>query len=171
MLGVSAFVAGGTILLGAWGCGSEPKPTTEPSKQAQATEAPAPQPAAAADDAQMHAMIDRTAPETAPAVQPKDTVKTEATPPATHAAPVIHVVKRGETLSSISQQYYGTKANWKLILDANPTVVKSANDLRPNMKLVIPPAKTTPVKVGAIHSPAKSGTMLSATTTAPAGMP
>jgi LysM repeat protein len=117
----------------------------------------------------MRALIERTAPEPAPVVQPKETTtaKAEATPPAsTHPATTIHVVRRGETLSSISQKYYGTRANWKLILDANSGVVKSAKDLKPNMKLVIPTTKAMTAKL-ASSQPAKATTTLSATTLAP----
>ena len=166
MLGVSAFIAGGTILFGVWGCGSEPKQAAAVSKQAEATSAPA-QTASTTEDAQVHALIERTAPEKAPASPATDTVKPEAAPPAV-AAPAIatHVVRRGETLSSISQKYYGTKANWTLILDANRNVLKNPKDLKPNMKLVIPATKATTVKAVATK-PVRTGTVLSATTTAP----
>jgi nucleoid-associated protein YgaU len=50
----------------------------------------------------------------------------------------IHVVGDKETLSRISQQYYGTSSRWQAILQANSTVLKSPEQLRPGMKLVIP---------------------------------
>lgn len=165
MLGVSAFIAGGTILLGVWGCGSEPKPAATVNKQAEATPAPA-QTASTTEDAQVRALIERAAPEQAPVAPTKDMHKAEAAPPAAAAQPIAtHVVRRGETLSSISQKYYGTKANWQLILDANRNVVKSPKDLKPNMKLVIPATKATMAKAVASR-PARSGTTLSATTIA-----
>ena len=49
-----------------------------------------------------------------------------------------HIVRSGETLSKISQQYYNTVQNWKKIQDANPDVIKDPNKLLPGMKLTIP---------------------------------
>jgi nucleoid-associated protein YgaU len=51
---------------------------------------------------------------------------------------VIHSVRKGENLSKISQQYYGTATRWKRIADANPGV--NANRLMPGQKLRIPQA-------------------------------
>jgi len=50
----------------------------------------------------------------------------------------IHVVCEGETLSSISTDYYGNANMWQEILSANRDIVKEADRLRPGMKLVIP---------------------------------
>lgn len=50
----------------------------------------------------------------------------------------IHVVCEGETLSSISIEYYGNSNMWQEILSANRDILKDANRLRPGMKLVIP---------------------------------
>jgi len=50
----------------------------------------------------------------------------------------IHIVKRGETLSAISKQYYGTTTKWQKILDANRAVLKNPNNLAPGTKLIIP---------------------------------
>jgi nucleoid-associated protein YgaU len=49
-----------------------------------------------------------------------------------------HIVRKEETLSTISQQYYGTPNNWRKILDANKNVVKDANKIQPGTKLIIP---------------------------------
>ena len=49
-----------------------------------------------------------------------------------------HIVQKGETLSGISQQYYGTANKWQDILKANELSVKDANKIRPGTKLVIP---------------------------------
>jgi nucleoid-associated protein YgaU len=48
-----------------------------------------------------------------------------------------HIVRKEETLSTISQQYYGTPNNWKKILDANKTI-KDPNRIQPGTKLTIP---------------------------------
>ena len=50
----------------------------------------------------------------------------------------VHTVMQGETLSHISEEYYGTSRQWQKILDANKDVLSSPEKLRPGMKLVIP---------------------------------
>lgn len=59
--------------------------------------------------------------------------KTEPVP-----APRFHIVRPGETLSGIAQQYYDSKESWRKILAANNKTLKDANKLTPGMKLVIP---------------------------------
>ncbi len=49
-----------------------------------------------------------------------------------------HIVQKDETLSAISQQYYGTANRWQTILEANKLTVKDANKIRPGTKLIIP---------------------------------
>lgn len=49
-----------------------------------------------------------------------------------------HIVQKDETLSSISQQYYGTASRWQKILAANEQTIKDANRIRPGTKLIIP---------------------------------
>jgi nucleoid-associated protein YgaU len=55
--------------------------------------------------------------------------------------PLYHVVAEGQSLSTIAKIHYGSSAQWKRILDANPTVVRDAHKLRPGMRLLIPPAE------------------------------
>lgn len=52
--------------------------------------------------------------------------------------PKIHVVQKGQSLSQISQQYYGTSTKWQKILDANRLRLKNKDQIRPDMRLVIP---------------------------------
>jgi len=49
-----------------------------------------------------------------------------------------HIVQRGETLSGISQQYYGSAARWQKILQANQDTIADANKISPGTKLLIP---------------------------------
>ena len=49
-----------------------------------------------------------------------------------------HIVRRGENLSAISQQYYGSANKWQKILDANKDTLKDPNKIAPGMKLIIP---------------------------------
>lgn len=49
-----------------------------------------------------------------------------------------HIVRKDETLSAISQQYYGSPNRWRHILEANQDAIKDANRIRPGTKLIIP---------------------------------
>jgi nucleoid-associated protein YgaU len=52
--------------------------------------------------------------------------------------PKIHIVQQGQSLSQISNQYYGTPAKWKKILEANRLRLKNKDQIRPDMRLMIP---------------------------------
>ncbi len=77
-----------------------------------------------------------------PATPPQNS-ETTAQPPqpaADSAQPKsrIHIIQKGETLSAISQQYYGSPNKWQKILDANRSVLKNPDNLTPGTKLIIP---------------------------------
>lgn len=69
-----------------------------------------------------------------------------ATPSATPDAPsaesarIEYVVRSGDTLGGIARTYYNSAAKWRIILDANRDILSRPEQLRPGMKLVIPPA-------------------------------
>jgi nucleoid-associated protein YgaU len=50
----------------------------------------------------------------------------------------IHTVVKGETLSDISQKYYGTASGWQKIYVANNNLLSSPDKLQPGMILIIP---------------------------------
>jgi nucleoid-associated protein YgaU len=50
----------------------------------------------------------------------------------------VYVVKAGDMLSGISQQFYGTSKKWQKILDANRDTLSSPEKLKPGMRLRIP---------------------------------
>ena len=50
----------------------------------------------------------------------------------------VYIVKKGDVLSGISQQFYGTSKKWQKILDANRDTLSSPEKLRPGMHLRIP---------------------------------
>ncbi len=50
----------------------------------------------------------------------------------------IHTVGEGETLSGISQIYYGTASGWQKIYVANRKLLNSPDRIRPGMRLIIP---------------------------------
>lgn len=49
-----------------------------------------------------------------------------------------HTVRAGDTLSSLSQRYYGNRTRWRDIYQANRSQMKSESDLKIGMELVIP---------------------------------
>jgi len=49
-----------------------------------------------------------------------------------------HIVRRGETLSHIAQQYYGSKEQWRRIVAANTKTIKDADKITPGTKLILP---------------------------------
>lgn len=49
-----------------------------------------------------------------------------------------HIVQRGESLSIIARQYYGSSNQWRKILAANEKAIKDANKIAPGTKLIIP---------------------------------
>lgn len=49
-----------------------------------------------------------------------------------------HIVRKNETLSAISQQYYGSQEKWRKIVAANSKTIKDPNKIAPGTKLIIP---------------------------------
>ena len=54
------------------------------------------------------------------------------------AAPRIHTVVEGDSLTRISVRYYGTASRWQDIYEANREVLRGENSLRPGQRLRIP---------------------------------
>ena len=50
----------------------------------------------------------------------------------------IHIVQKGDTLSSISAKYYGSARQWRKIVAANRSNLPDPNHLVPGTKLIIP---------------------------------
>lgn len=50
-----------------------------------------------------------------------------------------HTVARGDTLSSIAQQYYGASAAWRFLYEANKNIIPSPDKLSVGTELTIPP--------------------------------
>ena len=51
----------------------------------------------------------------------------------------LYIVKPGDTLYKISKEFYGTPKFYKLIMEANRTLLNSSAKLIPGYKLTIPP--------------------------------
>jgi type II secretory pathway component GspD/PulD (secretin) len=56
--------------------------------------------------------------------------------------PRYHMVREGETLSSISEKYYGTENKWQEILDYNREIM-AADGIRVGQQLIIPPLRAS----------------------------
>lgn len=59
-------------------------------------------------------------------------------PTPVEAAPRVHTVAEGDSLSRLSLRYYGTAARWQEIYEANRDVLQGANALRVGQQLRIP---------------------------------
>jgi nucleoid-associated protein YgaU len=82
------------------------------------------------------AALDANAPSSPVASTSADLTKFEQTQPIKTQR--FYIVHKGDTLSTISQKYYGTTAKVNKIFEANKTVIKDKNRLKVGMKLVIP---------------------------------
>ncbi len=49
-----------------------------------------------------------------------------------------HIVRKDQTLSDISRQYYGTPGKWRQIVRANRDVISDPDRIKPGTKLIIP---------------------------------
>ena len=68
----------------------------------------------------------------------RETARSSSSPKPT-TGPVTHVVRSGDSLSSIAGRYYGDESKWRTIYDANRRVIGEDPDaLKLGMKLVVP---------------------------------
>jgi nucleoid-associated protein YgaU len=54
-------------------------------------------------------------------------------------AVVTYEVKKGDSLSKIAKQHYGSAGAWKQIYEANTDILKDPDKIYPGQKLKIPP--------------------------------
>ena len=71
-------------------------------------------------------------------VTPVSTSRPPAPAPAVTAGPRKHLVRPGDTLSKLAQQYYNNRAKWRDIFAANRNVMKSESDMKVGTELKIP---------------------------------
>ncbi len=85
--------------------------------------------------------------DTIPVVRTRPAANKPASPPPTAASTTApqaassarqHTVRAGDTLSKISQQYYGNRARWRDIFAANRQSMRNESDLHIGQQLVIP---------------------------------
>jgi len=101
------------------------------------------------EESRIRTVIEENAPEEIPIIKKEAIVAgAGSTPePTKRTKRIIHVVQGGETLSHISQKYYGTSRKWRTILEANKDVLSDPKLLRPDMKLTIPAIEVATVAV------------------------
>lgn len=58
--------------------------------------------------------------------------------PTTASGPRRHIIRPGDTLTKLAQQYYNNRARWRDIYAANRAVMKSESDLKVGTELKIP---------------------------------
>jgi len=75
---------------------------------------------------------------TAPSAAPKQNATTAAPTPARGGART-HVVRPGDTLSNLSQRYYGNRTRWRDIYQANRATMRNEGDLKIGSQITIPP--------------------------------
>jgi tetratricopeptide (TPR) repeat protein len=78
----------------------------------------------------------RTAP--AQTMTPPTTARKTPPAPAVNTGPRKHVVRPGDTLSKLAQQYYNNRSKWRDIYAANRNVMKSETDMKVGTELKIP---------------------------------
>ncbi len=76
--------------------------------------------------------------ETAPQEMQSTTVQEVQQPAPQKAAPKTYVIQKGDTLSKISQKFYGTTKKWKSIYEANRDRINNINNLKVGTQIVIP---------------------------------
>jgi len=117
MLGVTA--CGGT--------GASPTPTPPPAQNSGAAPAPSPARPALAS----------------PIASPSPALAAATPTATTEAAGDTYEVQSGDTLGTISQQFYGDPTQWRRIYDANKDAIGSDPDkLKLGTKLTIPPKQS-----------------------------
>jgi nucleoid-associated protein YgaU len=62
-----------------------------------------------------------------------------ASPEPPRGAAIEYVVRPGDTLGEIARSFYGKSSLWQAIVDANRDQISSPEQIRPGMKLRIPP--------------------------------
>ena len=129
----------GLVFVGAVGLWLATRPSLSPearmrrSQQAAADQSPFEK---RQSSLRVQPITDRNPPATEPQSQVPDSTIYEK--PQKIRTERFHIVRRDDTLSSISQQYYGSANKWQKILDANRQILKDANKIKPGMRLVIP---------------------------------
>ncbi len=98
------------------------------------------------EESRIRAVIEENAPEEIGIIKKEAVAASDGSTPK-RPKRIIHVVQQGETLSHISQKYYGTSRKWRTILEANKNVLSDPKLLRPDMKLTIPAIEVTTVAV------------------------
>jgi len=114
----------------------EPAGTPPASSQPLQT-APAPEPPTDEDQRRTVVVVPLPPPEPC-AVAPAEPAGATLEPEPVARQPMYHIVQKGETLWGIAERYYGHGRFQKVIYEANRSVIKNSDHLRPGWRLLIP---------------------------------
>jgi nucleoid-associated protein YgaU len=132
----SGFICVTTLYLGLLsGCNGKSE-MTEHATPAETTET-------ASSDRTLKPVQAGEGPYDAPSYPPtaSDDASTNDPPDYYHGSPMpvrTHTVKRGDTLWSLAQKYYGNGREWRRIYSANRNRINDPNQLPAGIKLIIP---------------------------------
>jgi nucleoid-associated protein YgaU len=94
----------------------------------------------------------------------KEAAETEARKPAAATAEQTYVVQPGDNLHKIAAKFYGDERKWRVILEANKTVIPAANKLNAGTKIKIPASAPEAAKPAEAAPTAKKSTPKEETT-------
>lgn len=69
----------------------------------------------------------------------KEAARIASLMPKVETRPDTYVVKKGESLSDIAERFYGRKAYWRKIREANKTVISTDGKVKAGQTIVLPP--------------------------------
>jgi len=83
--------------------------------------------------------LPNTSPRAKPEIKPDNSpVITTTQKPEKSKFPRYHIIQRGQTLSEISNYYYGNPNLWPKIHNANKKIIKDPDKLTPGSRIIIP---------------------------------
>lgn len=116
--------------------GTSPVVAAPPTRPANPIPQPQPQPFQSQPVAPRPAANTRPANSTASTARPTQTPSNASRPAS--GSYRRHVITKGDTLYSLAQRYYGNRARWRDIYNANRDVMRSPDDYKIGMELKIP---------------------------------
>jgi nucleoid-associated protein YgaU len=135
---IGMFVGIGLVFVG-WVLFALYSETPQQRRQKQLAGTPAVSKSASKPASKPSASVPVTQPAPKPPVPAVLPPTEEPKPTEPKPAQQIHVVEPGQTLSAISTLYYGRADGWQKILEANSDLLQNPSQIRPGMRLKIPP--------------------------------
>jgi LysM repeat protein len=112
---------------------------------------------------QAHAAVKTPAKTTTVAEQVSTTARTDALVQRTQPVTRTYTVRSGDSLSKISEHYYGNSADWRWIFEANKAKVHNPNEIYVGEPLTIPRSAPSSTSYTPKHAKAKATVLTSKT--------